>query len=266
MTQQPNQQAQAKETYIIDIFTSITAGAIVTFVKDRDIVKIWQSGNPNPVTIPENTFNQYFSYYKQADIFTAQPEPTPAAKINTEAHQRTKKPQKTVEVVYYASGENSGTYSPLCFIESFPADRDINEKTEKFINWDCNIYVSCDMYKIQKIEVPEWITEQEFLKDYISHKYAFGLAYDFYITLSKEEWSKFKTLSEKYKFFIDEYFKGNTKNEFKKSLRAQIIDWLNSPYDYKRPQPLSPRQFEIAAQYIPLYQVNNISTRIYYSF
>lgn len=184
----------------------------------------------------------------------------------TPATKRQAQPQKTVKVVFMATGENSGTYSALCFLDSFPADKDINQQCERFVSWDCNIYRSVNLYQIKEINIPAWMEEAQFLADYIKYKFAAGLAPDFLETLTREEWNKFKNLSEKYQFFIDEYFKGNTKNPFKQSLRQQINMWLQSPYNHTRPTPLSPKQYEIATRFIPMYQAGQISTRIYNSF
>lgn len=173
---------------------------------------------------------------------------------------------KTVKLVLINNGENRGTYAPLCFLSSFPTDKDLNETCIRCMNWDFDMPVECSLYKVSDIEIPDWMTEQYYLHNYISYKFSCALAYDFVLTLNEDQYNKFKALGEKYQYFIDEYFKGNTKNPFKISIREQIIAWLNSPYDYKRPTPLSPRQFEAAARYVPLYNAKSISTRAYYSF
>ena len=172
---------------------------------------------------------------------------------------------KTQKRVVINNGENTGTYSALCFLENFPADKDINEKCERFMSWDCNIYVSTDLYRVREVNIPDWMTEQYYLNNCIAWKFSSALAHDFIINLTEHQYNKFKDLSENYQYFIDEYFKGNTKNPFKLSIRDQITEWLNSPYDYKRPQPLSPKQYEAATRYIPMYNAKSIINRAYWS-
>lgn len=288
----PDQQAKARRAYSIDMFTSIPENTTVFFERLENGNVIVKAPELQPLEMNAGTFDAHFIYYKQTSIFDPAPpvlEPTteprttasqptqeaaikaasapdPASQpaIPPEAAPREKISTRTAKVVFIANGENAGTYGPLCFLESFPADKDINEKCERFVSWDCNIYTSVDLYRIQNIKIPYWMTEQEFLTDFIKYKFAIGLAPEFTASLEREQWNKFKNLSEQYQYFINEYFTGSTKNEFKQSLRRQIIDWLNSPYDHKRPTPLSPKQFEIATRYINLRTAKNISTSIYY--
>ena len=173
---------------------------------------------------------------------------------------------KSIQIVFINNGENCGTYSPLCFLNSFPADKDINEKCERFISWDCNIYTSTDLYRVRVENLPDWMTEDYYLQNHIDWKFAHAQAPDFCDQLTQDQFNKFKGLGEKYQYFIGSYFEGKTKNPFKISIRAQIMEWINAPYDYKRPQPLSPRQFEAATKYTPLYNAGRISSRVYNSY
>lgn len=64
-----HQQAKAKHTYIIDMFTAIPVNTVVQFSMINDIVTVYTSSTPAPLEMPINTFDQYFDYYKQTALF-----------------------------------------------------------------------------------------------------------------------------------------------------------------------------------------------------
>lgn len=164
------------------------------------------------------------------------------------------------EIIYHANGENSGTYGPLCFKENFTED--INEKTEKFVSWDCNIYQTVDKYKVRAVEIPNWMNEQFFLNNYIEYKYIIGLTEFNPDELTEVQYKNLCKLGEKYKFFIGWILKKNSKNTFINSIQDQIKTWLNNP-DNQYGQPLSQRQFEAASKFCPLYEAKQISSYLY---
>jgi hypothetical protein len=168
------------------------------------------------------------------------------------------KPQK---IVFYQSGANVGTYSPLCFLENF--NNDINEKTNRCVSFDNDMLVETDMYVIKVIQIPEWMDEAYYLNHHIGYKFAVGLGGDYVTTLSKVAMSNFLTLGETYQYFIGVYMQGNTKSNFKLSIRAQIENWLNTDNNKYR-TPLSENQFSIASKYVRLYEAKQIATHIYW--
>ena len=168
----------------------------------------------------------------------------------------------TQKIVFYQSGANVGTYSPLCFLENF--NNDINEKTNRCVSFDNDMLVETNMYVIKEIQIPEWMDEGFYLKNHISYKFAIGLGGEFALTLTKVAISNFFTLSEQYQYFIGWLMKGNTKNSFKLSIREQIINWLNTENNKYR-KPLSDTQFSAASKFCPLFEAKQVSNAIYWA-
>jgi hypothetical protein len=105
--------------------------------------------------------------------------------------------------------------------------------------------------------------EAYYLNHHIGYKFAVGLGGDYVTTLSKVAMSNFLTLGETYQYFIGVYMQGNTKSNFKLSIRAQIENWLNTDNNKYR-TPLSENQFSIASKYVRLYEAKQIATHIYW--
>ncbi len=165
---------------------------------------------------------------------------------------------KKQDIIYYASGENSGTYSPLCFAENFTGD--LTEKTEKFMNWDCNIYVPVDKYRLITCELPDWMDEREFNEYNVELKYAVGLAGKCVLEMSRDAFFKFIRLGEKMKFWYGWALK--SKNPFMASLVSQFNDWLNNPAN-QYGSPLSPKQWDAGIKFCPVWKAKSISNSLY---
>jgi hypothetical protein len=168
---------------------------------------------------------------------------------------------KTEKVVYHANGENSGTYAPLCFLENFTGD--INEKTHRFINWDCNIYTEVNKYILRETAMPEWMSEKSFLNYHVKLKFAAGQAGNLVYSMSRDVFVRFITLSESRQYWYG-WASSKNRGAFISSLLLQFNEWLsgNSKHEY----PLSHQQWECATKYCPIYKAKKISTRIYNQF
>ena len=165
---------------------------------------------------------------------------------------------KLQKIVYYASGENSGTYDPKCFLENFTGD--LSEKTERFVSWDCNIYTKVDMYRVREETIPDWMDERDYMDMHIDLKYSEGLAgSDIVMGMSRTKFMNFKELSEKKKYWYG--WAKKSKNSFIGSLVEQFDAWLDDP---KFGSPLSPKQWEAGTKYCPLWKAKQISTSLYY--
>jgi len=165
------------------------------------------------------------------------------------------------EIVFHANGENQGTYGPLCFLENFRGD--LNEKTEKFVSWDCNIPVTVNKYKVRTHDLPAWMDEKTYLDNHISLKFLIGLSNLSPEEIKEQHFYKLIQLGENYQFFLG-WIK-TKKGSFIESIREQINAWLDDP-EPKYPQPLSQRQFEAATKFCPLYQAKKISNQIYRNY
>lgn len=163
------------------------------------------------------------------------------------------------KIVYYASGENKGTYDPLCFLENFTGD--LNETDTKFYNWDCDIPVTVPKYGVNEQRIPEWMDERDFLDHHIELKYSVGLAGEQVFDFSRFEFFRFSNLSQKQKYWYG--WASKSKNEFIQSVLNQMKRWLRGEVEYK--YPLTDKQWAAATKYCPLYKADKISNSLYYN-
>lgn len=168
---------------------------------------------------------------------------------------------KIVEIVCKNNGENVGTYSPFCFLESFTED--INEKCTRCLSYDDNRLVETGLYLLSKVRIPEWMDEVFYLQHLVKFHFTICLLKDWGYSLTKEQMLRTFELTEEYKYFFGWLFNCNTKNQFKLDIRLKCLDWLNGDNKYKL--PLSTSQFIVATKFCPLYDAGKITNRLYYS-
>ena len=168
---------------------------------------------------------------------------------------------KKQKVVYHASGENAGTYDPLCFLEKFEGD--INEKVMRFRSYDDNHTVKVDRYFVREETLPLWMAENEILyHQHITHlKFAVALAGKWVLKLDFETFMRFSRLTDNQKFWYG--WARKSKGQFMQSLVFQFEQWLNGKTKYET--PLSPKQWDAAYKFCPLQKARQISNKLYYS-
>jgi hypothetical protein len=167
---------------------------------------------------------------------------------------------KQVKIVFHANGENAGTFGPLCFLDRFTGN--LEETCQRFVSWDCDIYTTVKRYYVDTVSIPEWMTEQQYLNDHISLKYALalGMPEDF----SETQFYNYCKLGEKYRFFIGWLFAKKKLNEFNASIKSQIERWLSDPVP-RYGSPLTIAQYEAATRYCPLWEAKQISNSVYWN-
>lgn len=164
------------------------------------------------------------------------------------------------QLIEHANGENAGTYGPLCFIENFKGD--INEQVNRFVSWDCDIPIYVNRYKVVEVEIPDWMDERTYLDSHIQLKYIQGLTG--IQAPTQIQFNNLCKLSENYRYFIGWLLGRKKLNDFMKSIFDQVQEWINDPAP-KYDRPLSPRQYEAATRYCPIYKAKQVSSRIYRS-
>lgn len=168
---------------------------------------------------------------------------------------------KKVEVVFYQAGENNGTWSPKCFLENFTGD--LAEKTTRLISHDFWQPIEVDMFKVVVVPMPEFFTEEVYLRHSIDLRFA--RAYGMPENISEVEFYNFIRLDGRYQHFLCWLLKGNTKNSFKLSIREQVKAWLST----ERPahnMPLTQRQYEAVTKFYPSYEYKQISNHVYNNY
>lgn len=169
---------------------------------------------------------------------------------------------KKVNLILINNGENVGSFSPHCFLESFTGN--LNETVIKCRNWDDNGQEICNLYSQAEIEIPEWMSESDYIRLCVKYHYAKVTSLGFSKELNEIQFMNFVSLSPEYQYFIGWLFKGNTKSKFKLDMRELVTDWLNNENNNFK-QPLSLNQFNYAAKYCPLYEAKQIQNRLYWN-
>lgn len=162
------------------------------------------------------------------------------------------------QIIKHANGENANTYGPLCFLENFKGD--LNEQVDRFVSWDCDIPIFVNRYKIVETDVPDWMDEQTYLNSHIELKYIQVLTG--IENPTQIQFNNLCRLSENYRYFIGWLLERKKLNDFMQSILNQVMNWLNDP-NPQHDRPLSPRQYETATRYCPIYKAKQVSERIY---
>lgn len=132
------------------------------------------------------------------------------------------------------------------------------------INWDNNGLVKCKLYSVREIELPEWLSVEEWLSNRIAWKYAWGKGLP---QNAGEKFSRFvaykcsgPTQLGLIKLFNTKKFR----SAFRASLKAQVETWLadeNPKYKF----PLSPAQQNALCDVYTARENKSIENNIYYS-
>ena len=167
---------------------------------------------------------------------------------------------KNQTVIYYASGENQGTYDPLCFKENFTGN--LTEKVTRFRSYDDDHnMVEVNKYQERNIQMPLWMGEGDYLLLHVKYKFAVALAGKVVLKFNRDQFFRFVSLNESQMFWYGWAIK--SKSLFLKSMVFQFEQWLNEKTKFET--PLSPKQWEAAYKYCPVYKARQISDKLYYS-
>ena len=136
---------------------------------------------------------------------------------------------RNVKVVLHASGENKGTYDILGELKSIKGTIDLNEKVDRFVSWDCNIPTSVPRYKVATIQLPKWLTFDEWNNNHIAWKYTWGMG------VSKE-WSENRQrkmfsmmrVNKTMVLAITKIVNSRPRKDSRKKLKDQVTKWLDS--------------------------------------
>jgi hypothetical protein len=169
---------------------------------------------------------------------------------------------KNKKVVFYQSGEINGTFAPKCFLENFKGD--LEEICTRLISNDFWEPITVKYYKVSEVVLPEWMTEDIYLKEYI--KLNFAIAQGMPLQFNSTQYYNYVSLPEKYQYFVSWLLKKhtNTSNEFMRSIVEQVNNWMQAEKN-KYDKPLSETQFSYASKYCPLYNAAKNSAKAYYT-
>lgn len=153
---------------------------------------------------------------------------------------------KTVDVLFEATGELATTpYSPVAVWEG---QVDLDETRSALANSDMWMPVSIKRYKVLAVTLPDWLDVKEYLADEIGWNYAWR-AYGVDPSWS-EAWQRgLKSMramhGEAGIYAATKLLSKNLRSEFRKSLRGQLVEWLETSADERtHSSPFSRRQWD----------------------
>jgi hypothetical protein len=151
----------------------------------------------------------------------------------------------TYKVLFESKGELAST--PYSAVGEYSGDVDLTEKVSRLANSDFWMPVTVDRYKVLEVTLPEWLSLAEYLNDEIGWNYlwrAYGVS---------PEWSEsyqrgFKSMRTRYGevgiYAAAKLLSTNLRSEFRKSLRNQLVTWLDTDADARSfDSPFSERQW-----------------------
>lgn len=123
---------------------------------------------------------------------------------------------------------------------------DLNKQVSRCIAWDFDMPTMIEEYHVTDVVLPEWLDPEEWLANTTEWKWLWSLrGMD---TEWSEVWQRgLRRLSNTgQRLAAVELLKTkNFRSTFRKSLRDQIVAWLETPSDERRhSSPLSPRQWD----------------------
>ena len=128
-------------------------------------------------------------------------------------------------------------------------------------SFDWDMLVPAKLYEVREITLPSWMSAEEYTTGWIEWKYVWGAGVDM---SWPEAWQRglaglsFADRAAACKLLRTKKFRSS----FRKSLRDQIVSWLETPADQRRYEsPLSARQW--AAISLPTWQTQREQEAIY---
>jgi hypothetical protein len=181
------------------------------------------------------------------------------------AAPQTKEPlMKTYEMLCEHTGEIS--YTRRDEIAIWTGQVDLSEKKQALVSNDMWEPILVDRYELRKIELPDWLKPQEWIRDRIAWKFTWGFGVD---QDWPEDWQleclrmkKDAGLLAVVKLLKTKKFRSG----FRKSLHDQLIAWLGTPKKQRAyGSPFSPRQWESLVNGYLIREAEATNTHLYYS-
>jgi hypothetical protein len=185
---------------------------------------------------------------------------------------------KTHRVLYQQLGENATTSrDPVAVVIA----QDGNEVTARSgnreftvdltatctvcVSYDNNMLVSKDKYSVGEVELPDWLSPDEWLRNTTRWKYTWGFGAD---RSWPESWQRFVAgCGEAQKYSVIKLLKTKKfRSKFRASLREQLERWLDTaPEDRQYDSPFSYRQWDCLISPYDKRNARGIASSLYHS-
>jgi hypothetical protein len=167
----------------------------------------------------------------------------------------------THKIVFVNNGENCGTYDPYCELSSFNGD--LEAKVSRCMSWENDMLVSTNLHVVRDIVLPEWLSPAEWIENNIAWGYAWNRGVD---AGWSESWQRgLLKLAPGLQVSCIKLLKvRNFRSGFRKSLRDQLVNWLEDPAP-KYTRPFSDRQEGALVAFRDVIEAKRADESCYYS-
>lgn len=180
---------------------------------------------------------------------------------------------QTVKVVFSRKGNEFSTtrMSPVdVYNPTVWTDAKLDEEGTYCWHSDDWRLVEAKNYNVADVEIPEWLTAEEYIKHNISWKYVFGFCKDGVKTTIDRNfllWLRDSGASECEKLAMIRLMETQTfRSDFRKSMKDRIVEFVNTPADKRQyNSPLSPRQMDCIMGPQTAFSARRISSNLYRS-
>ena len=118
----------------------------------------------------------------------------------------------------------------------------LSKKVDKIISNDNWMIVTVPKYEMEEIDIPSWLSVDEYIKKHITWKY--------FLYMFKDNGENDEKLARKFfpnhdysRFCIVKLYQSNPRTKYKRSLKNQVEQWIEDD-DTKFDLPLSPKQIK----------------------
>ena len=184
------------------------------------------------------------------------------------------------QIVFIQRGENSTTprdpFAVLLYQEGtklvvrdgrigHETSVDLNETVTVCFSSDNDLLVKKNRFEVLEIEIPDWMTPDEWIRDSVGWKYTWEAGVD---PKWPEEWQRglhrFRETSKRMAC-VQLLTTKNFRSDFRRSLRDQLVDWLETAVEFRQyDEPFSRKQWAALIDLRMERQAKNMDTRLYY--
>lgn len=163
--------------------------------------------------------------------------------------------------ILFSRKNNENATTALDPVAPWANQVDLNETGTFCASADWDMLVTEKLYQVREIDLPDWMSADEWCRSYIEWKYVWASGVE-------REWPQTWQRGLAKLSFADRFSAckllrtKNFKSAFRKSLRDQIVAWLEAPAEARKfASPLSERQWSAIAE--PSYRAKRAEEAAY---
>lgn len=170
---------------------------------------------------------------------------------------------KTYKILYKHNGENADSAKDPHGVYE-PGAVDLTAQKTCCRNWDDNGLVNVNLYMVREVDLPDWLDVNDWVRNPVEWAYLWGMGAEIDWP---EAWQRgLVGMPEAKRYTCAKLLKTATRSEFRKSLKAQLVAWLETaPEDRKYHDPYSPRQWDALLDRFTVRAARSRASDLYHS-